>query len=141
MKIVINRCYGGFGLSPKATKMIMERKGLNCYPYVQTKYEWRDGVKEYTKTDIESLEDNLFVSFSKTDLGETTPSISNEDFWSYYKLDRTDKDMIEVIEQLGCKANGKLSDLVIVEVPDDVEWEIDDYDGMETVHEVHRSWC
>ena len=50
MKIVINRCYGGFGLSPKATKMIMERKGLNCYPYVQTKYEWRDGVKEYTKT-------------------------------------------------------------------------------------------
>ena len=87
------------------------------------------------------LEDNLFVSFSKTDLGETTPSISNEDFWSYYKLDRTDKDMIEVIEQLGRKANGKLSDLVIVEVPDDVEWEIDDYDGMETVHEVHRSWC
>ena len=26
------------------------------------------------------------------------------------------------------------------EIPDDVEWEIDDYDGIETIHEVHRSW-
>ena len=38
------------------------------------------------------------------------------------------------------KASGELSKLSIVEVPDDIQWEIDDYDGMESVHELHRSW-
>ena len=28
MKIAINRCFGGFGLSDKAIEMIMKRKGF-----------------------------------------------------------------------------------------------------------------
>ena len=138
MKIAVNKCFGGFGLSPKAIKMIMKRKGMNCYPYIQTKYIFRDGYQEYTRVGIEALDD-LFVSFSKTDLGKTTPSIPNEDYWSFYKLERNDKDLVEVIEELGDEASGRLSKVVLVEVPDDVNWEIDDYDGIETVHEVHRS--
>jgi len=27
-----------------------------------------------------------------------------------------------------------------VEVPDDVVWTIENYDGMETIHEKHRTW-
>jgi hypothetical protein len=41
---------------------------------------------------------------------------------------------------MGEMVNGRFSNLKIVEIPDDVEWQIDDYDGMETIHEKHRMW-
>ena len=77
MKIVINSCFGGFGLLNKGIKRYLELQGKECWFYKQTKYEQNDGKFSYLK---------------------------------------------------------------IVEIPDDVEWEIDDYDGIETIHEVHRSW-
>jgi len=33
MKIAVNRCYGGFGLSAKAVKRIAELNGKECYFY------------------------------------------------------------------------------------------------------------
>lgn len=49
--------------------------------------------------------------------------------------------LIEAIEKIGeDAASGELAMVRIVDIPDDVEWEIDEYDGIETVHEVHRSW-
>jgi hypothetical protein len=30
--------------------------------------------------------------------------------------------------------------LEVIDIPDDIEWFISDYDGVETVHEAHRSW-
>ena len=45
-----------------------------------------------------------------------------------------------MIEELGELANGRCAELRIVEIPDDVEWEINEYDGMETVDECHRKW-
>jgi len=84
-KIVINRCYGGFGLSPKAYRML----GTDCPDY---------------------------------------------------SLDRADPKLVEVVEKLGGAANGCNARLKIVEIPDDVTWYIDSYDGMETVRETHRVW-
>ena len=66
--------------------------------------------------------------------------------WDGYGYDynsedkRTDPRLIEVIEKLGDVANGEHAELHIVEIPDDVEWEIDEYDGTECVSEVHRTW-
>lgn len=34
MKIVLNKCYGGFALSPKEEMAILERKGIRVYPYI-----------------------------------------------------------------------------------------------------------
>jgi hypothetical protein len=53
---------------------------------------------------------------------------------------RSDPDLIRVIETLGEKASGKCAKLEVIEIPDNVDWEIDDYDGIETIHEKHRSW-
>jgi hypothetical protein len=54
---------------------------------------------------------------------------------------RTDPRLIEVIERLGSRAaSGPLAKLKIIEIPDDVDFIIDDYDGLETIHERHRSW-
>ena len=54
---------------------------------------------------------------------------------------RTDPRLLAAVEKIGYeKANGVFADLEIVEIPDDVEWEIQEYDGWESIHEKHRSW-
>jgi len=90
MKIVINTCYGGFSLSPKASQRYKERTGktIGAYP------------------DIE----------------------------------RNDPDLVSVVEELGEKANGPDARLKVVEIPDYVEWYIEEYDGCEHVAEEHRRW-
>ena len=54
--------------------------------------------------------------------------------------DRTDPLLIEVIEELGDAANGSCAKLKVIEIPDGIKYEIEDYDGNESVHEVHSSW-
>ena len=59
----------------------------------------------------------------------------------YGDIERTDTDLVKVVETLGEeKSSGSLSELRIVEIPDGVDWELDEYDGIESIHEVHRSW-
>lgn len=53
---------------------------------------------------------------------------------------RTNAKLIECIEALGDKASGNYSKVVVVKIPDDVNWEIEEYDGIEWVSEVHRTW-
>jgi hypothetical protein len=65
----------------------------------------------------------------------------NDKHWWYDgNLERTDPILIQVVEELGKDADGPCAELEIVEIPDDVEWEIDEYDGYESIHEKHRSW-
>lgn len=58
----------------------------------------------------------------------------------YPTMTRNDALLIQVIEELGPKANGRCAELKIVEIPDDVNWCIEEYDGMEWVAEAHRTW-
>jgi hypothetical protein len=49
--------------------------------------------------------------------------------------------LIAAVEKVGLKkASGAPAALAIREIPDGIEWEIDEYDGIETIHEKHRSW-
>jgi hypothetical protein len=57
-----------------------------------------------------------------------------------YEVPRNDPDLIAVVEILKDKANSAHSELVIVDIPDDVEPELNEYDGWETFVEPHRSW-
>lgn len=57
-----------------------------------------------------------------------------------YPENRTDKDLIDVVKELGMEANGLYAELEIVTIPDGLEFEISEYDGKEKVHEAHRSW-
>lgn len=94
MKVLINRCFGGFGFSDYFVEEYHKRTGT----YISNLYD-----------------DSLSV--------------------------RTSNDIIELVEKIGPeKSSGGLSKLKIVEVPDDVEWEIHEYDGMERIHEKHRAW-
>ncbi len=102
MKIVINRCHGGFGLSTKAVTEYNQLTGKNLTEYGDF-----------------PTEDGKYV-------GEV--------------VKRDDPTLITVIEALGKEANSRFSDLAIVEIPDDVAWHIEEYDGLEWVAENHRTW-
>jgi len=92
-KIVINRCYGGFGLSDLAMRRYAE---------------------------IKKIEDVNTIHI--------------------YDIDRADPVLIQVVKELGKEAVGNYADLKIVEIPEDVDWYIHEYDGMEHVAERHRTW-
>ena len=89
MKVVINRRYGGFGLSEEAYKYL--------------KLEWSNYGQEYRE-------------------------------------DRSNPNLIKVVEALGETANGRFAYLTIVEIPDEVNWNIYDNDGMEHIYDKDRVW-
>ena len=53
---------------------------------------------------------------------------------------RDDPVLVELVESMGSTADGKYARLKVVEIPDDVDWTIQEYDGMEWVAEAHRTW-
>ena len=53
---------------------------------------------------------------------------------------RDDSLLIQIIDEMGALANGDFAQLKIVEIPDDVNWYIEEYDGLEHVAEKHRTW-
>jgi hypothetical protein len=92
-RIVINTCYGGFGLSETALELYKAYAGIQ--------------------------DDNFY------DLA----------------IERNDPILLQVIDQMGvAECEGNCSRLKIVEIPDDVEWEIAEDDGKEHVAECHRTW-
>jgi len=48
--------------------------------------------------------------------------------------------LVAIVEALKERADGKYAKLKIVEIPDDVNWYIEEYDGNEWVAERHRTW-
>jgi len=128
MKIVINKCYGGFGLSDKAFERYLELKGIKwvekdrCYFTIP--------IKEYDKKSEESLKK----------YGDYRGVNDKGYCLSVYDINRDDPMLIKVVEELGEEANDIFSNLEIVEIPDGVDWEIEEYDGMESIHEKHRVW-
>jgi hypothetical protein len=151
MKVVINNCFGGFSLSMKATKMLAQLKGKDCYFFNSS---FKTGDIKYTSAEEE---DGLFWTaftipnpneyFSNKDWRVQTAEEREEESRKYRAIsvdnrpeDRTDLDLIKVIEILGKEADGGCAELKIVEIPDGVDYQIDEYDGNETIHEKHRSW-
>ena len=90
--VVINTCYGGFGLSGRAVRDYKDMAGIT------------------------------------------------DDKWYERDIPRDDPYLIKIVRDLGMAANGAHANLKIVEVPPDVEWQIEEYDGNEWVAEKHRIW-
>lgn len=141
MKVVINRCYGSFGLSEKGVEAYLQKKGLPCYRYEQTKYKFRNEVDEWKKCESFSA-GGLFTYHYTKDYGDIIYDKLPKDGYFYAgEVNRNDPDLVAVVEELGIDADGRHATLKVVEIPDDIDWEIDEYDGLEEVHEVHRIWC
>jgi len=125
MKIVVNRCFGGFGLSPEAViKLYQKDKSL----FKETKI--------YQSTNTVRKDGLIANSYSVID-GQHQYNINDYDDVNAF---RSSKALVDVVEEMGSDANGSFAKLEVVDIPDDVEWVISEYDGQETVEEKHRSW-
>jgi hypothetical protein len=116
MKIAINKQHGGFGLSDEAFEALLKRKGIE-FEMAESQF----GHSNY---------------YAKGHAGDDEYFISQYEYYGQ----RNDPDLIAVIEEFGKKADGFAASLRIVEIPDDVEWQIEEYDGLEWIAEKHRTW-
>ena len=58
----------------------------------------------------------------------------------YWDIQRDCPYLVQVVEELGEAAWGDHAELKVVTIPDDVEWTVHEYDGVEWVAEAHRTW-
>lgn len=115
MKVVINSDYGGFNLSDEAFAQYLTNKDI--------KYE-----------------------FTKSEYGHTMfykeGHLNDDDHYLWDgEIERNDPTLVWVVEVMGSKsASGNYASLKVVEIPDDVDWELMEYDGREWIAEKHRTW-
>ena len=106
MKLVINTCYGGFSISKEAAAL-MAGMGDEQAAAELAEYE-KGGKREWC----------------------------GHGYVAGYEIDgyaRDNPNLIRAVEYLGEQANGARAKLKVVEIPDDEEWEIEEYDGRESV--------
>jgi hypothetical protein len=134
MKIVINKCYGGFGLSYKAVMRYAELSGFTLYASVEKSIGDYGHLIPYNERNKDPF---IIYYHTKPLKNETYPEESD-----FYERDikRDDLNLVKVVEELGNEAGGRFSRLRIVEIPDGVDYEIEEYDGMEWIAEKHRTW-
>ena len=150
MKIAINVQHGGFGLSPKGIALLHEKKGMPCY-FFSNRLDTQDQPLTLAQAESERLwgwmcytvpnpqdynldqcdEDGRYVEANKR-----AQEIGAFD----YENNRSDADLVAVIEELGDAANSRFAKLKVVEIPDGVDYIIEEYDGLEHIAEKHRTW-
>lgn len=132
VQIVINTG-SGFDLSHNAIMRYAELKGIKLTTYqLNIESGWDD---KYNGPVTEMMLVYYFI-----DVIDDIIQFENysDKYFVIYNIDRTDPALIQVVEEL--KESEQL-DLKIVEVPDDVKWEIEENEtGTECVREVSRCW-
>lgn len=151
MKVAINRCYGGFSLSPAGVKRLAELQGRPCYFFT-------GGLGgSYMPTD--TPHGSFWHAFDIPNPNEMLGASGGAEWYARspeeqkarnerYKAhtiddspdNRHDPLLIQVVEELGEAANGNCAEIKIVDIPDGVEYDIEEYDGLEWVAEKHRTW-
>ena len=132
-KVVYNAKFGGFGLSREACERYWEIKGQQVWIEQNEQFKSFDMFtvwlvppeKRLTKPEpwySAPVEER--VAFNKQ---------YSEQTWSGDDVARHDPILVQVVEELGDKANGSCARLAIDEVSG--PYKIDEYDGLETVVE------
>lgn len=127
-KIIINCQYGGFSLSDAAIREYYKRKNIPVFT-ISGSYGF---IHYYDELPPEGYN----VDETNTEHNDW----SNAHYLSDRNIPRDDPILVSVVEDLGEAANGSYATLKVVEIPDDAEWEIAEYDGYEHVAEKHRTW-
>lgn len=138
-EIIKNACFGGFSLSDAAYQWLIDNKGWKVIVYdseLEEQHKRKTGLynlhqNEEGKNYIFSW--NLKKEYSILGKYSYCGSTSTVDF-------RSNPDVIEVVKTLKKKSWGSCAELEIVKVPVGIEVEIDEYDGLESIDEVHQSW-
>ena len=145
MKVVINVCFGGFGLSCEATQWLWEQGVTEIgTPAVQYFGGPGSGYHDQHKKDDTRWKERMESALKEWRNGAKwgTQFTPDEKYCLYvgYDFPRNHPKLIECVEKFGEKANGLCAQLEIVDIPDGIEWEVEEYDGSEHVAEKHRTW-
>lgn len=138
--IVINTCHGGFNLSLEAIKRYHELKNQQI---------WIETNRRYSRaTTIWLVPQEQRLPLQEGESWEAMTDQEKQDYnnlydsqtWHCHDLARDDPALVQVVRELGKKANDRFASLKIVEIPATVDWVIQEYDGKEWVAERHRIW-
>lgn len=132
-KVVINADFGGFSLSVDGIEAYLARKGKKAYWFDMrlgmggTSEERRPVTKEEAKRSL------FFMCY-------TSETPTDENHFNDRDIERDDPDLVALVEEDREMMSGRYARLIVTEIPDDVNWTIEEYDGNEWVAEVHRTW-
>ena len=128
MKVVVNNCYGRFGLSPKAKERYWGLKGKQVFFYARER-----GTPKARKASADAnplLVEALFKDYGPlVNLAE----VPLEEFARSETIERHDPALVQVVEEMGKAADGWRAQLMVMEIPDGVDYIILDYNGKESV--------
>lgn len=170
MKIVISKQYSGFELTPRLLEELLKLKDIKIYWYkkdreykgkqIPTPYSYLENER-YVKVDripedVKGFEwDYRMKTFDFGDEYLFDYQVNNDKWFNAdVEIDnetlRTDPLVISLIEKYADEDGiyregmGEGKDrrfmLQVIEIPDDVKYYIDSYDGKEWVAEEHRTW-
>jgi hypothetical protein len=142
-KVVINTCFGGFGISDAGIKRYADIKGLTLFPEINSIHPslppiyWtvplEDRVKEIPGGSYGWIQASLDERLKYNEL-YSQQTICGGD------IKRDDPALVQIVEELGNEASSHHAKLKVVEIPDDINWVIEEYDGSETIAEEHQTW-
>lgn len=139
-RIVINKCHGGFGLSNEGVLRYLELCNIPVWSEVNNglmpfKY-WLvpPSGDRVTEPNVEE-----WSSMSMQERQAHNQKYSEQVFYDR-DIPRDDAFLVQTVLELGEKSFGRHAELKVVEVPGDIEWVIEEYDGNEWIAEVHRTW-
>jgi len=139
-RIVINNCYGGFGLSNDAILRYLELSSTPVWS------EINDGLIPFKywlvppgPNRVSDPNANEWSSMSMQERQAHNKKYSDQVFCDR-DIPRDDPFLVQTVLELGEKSYGSHAELKVIEVPGDVDWVIEEYDGNEWVAEKHRKW-
>jgi hypothetical protein len=127
-KVIYNACYGGFGLSKEAIQRYWEIKGQQVWVEDEL---WgfciwlvppEERLKPKTSIEYSAMSMDERIAYNKAYSAQT---------WYHDGVVRHDPVLVQVVEELGDKANGEYAKLRVAEISG--PYRIDEYDGFESV--------
>lgn len=137
MKLVINKCFGGFSLSEAALRRLAELRGHEIYVEPNPRFRI---FKDYWKVPADKRPAEIDWAAASTEERAAYNASMEDAMMKVRPEDRSEGALVQVVEELGDKASGDCAALKVVEIPDGVEYTIEEYDGREHVAESHRTW-
>jgi hypothetical protein len=137
MKVILNKCYGGFDVSDECYGLYAKKKGVKLFRYVD------DYGMNLKKISDGNAGMNSIAYYFVRDYGEFLhrDDIDWDDYIYLGREHREDPILIECVEELGTeRASGRFGELVVVDIPDGMDYVIDEYDGIETLHQRVEEW-
>jgi len=139
-KIVINDGFGGFGVSVGALKQLIDRGSQLVEKNTIAEFFGERGLRkeEWSEWKYGYQKHRMYTGLMKDGFVYTCGSRCPDN-------GRECPILIDLVEEATRKdtlgeINGQCASLKVVEIPDDVDYEIEEYDGNEWVAEKHRVW-